>query len=74
MHEIETLLCPEKSKALPVFHTFIGCHQTSFFAGRGTNSARETWRMHDEVTTVFAELREAPGAQVLVDKSHVLER
>uniref|UniRef100_UPI00358E3E93 uncharacterized protein n=1 Tax=Myxine glutinosa TaxID=7769 RepID=UPI00358E3E93 len=41
---------------------------------RGTNSARETWKMYDKVTTAFVALREELEAQVLVDKSHLFER
>ena len=39
IHKITAALSPEKSKCLPLFHTFIGCDQVSFFVGRGKKAA-----------------------------------
>lgn len=74
VHEIAITLGPEKSGALLAFHAFTGCDQTSFFAGRGKITAWETWRVYDEVTSVFAALSEKPEECALMEQIQVLER
>ena len=55
-HSIASSLGPERSKALPVFHTFTGCDTLSCFAGRGKKTAVEAWKACPEVTSAFVSL------------------
>ena len=49
-----------KCKALSVFHAFIGCDQTSAFAGRGNKTACGAWLVCDCATPVFEALGQVP--------------
>ena len=42
-----------KSSSLPLFHALTGCHQVSFFAGRGKNRAWNTWKQYDELNNML---------------------
>ena len=61
-HEIVKELGSEKSKALPMFHAFTGCDTVSSFAGKGKKTAFDTWKIFDDVTTVFSTLYEDTSA------------
>ena len=43
----------EKSIALPLFHSFTGCHTTSTFLGKGMKSVSEAWKSFPEVKNAF---------------------
>ena len=49
-HDMCTVLGPEKSRSLPLFHAFTGCDTVSAFAGKGKKSAWESWNVFPELT------------------------
>ena len=53
VHNIFHRIGNQKAKALPAFHAFIGCSQTSFFVGKGKKTAWETWSTFDDVAHAF---------------------
>jgi len=55
-HELCRTLGPDKSKALPMFHSFTGCDTVSCFMGKGKKTAWDAWRVFPEVTAAFADL------------------
>ncbi|KAI8503415.1 hypothetical protein Bbelb_192360 [Branchiostoma belcheri] len=59
-HEICESLGPQKSMALPVFHAFTGCDTVSQFAQVGKKTAWKVWETHDEITSTFYDLHNAP--------------
>ncbi|KAL9954824.1 hypothetical protein ACROYT_G042404 [Oculina patagonica] len=59
-HEISRKLGPQVSKALPVFHAFIGCDTVSCFGGRGKKTALEAWKSYPDVTSAFLALAHCP--------------
>ena len=71
VHEIVEVLGPEKATALPAFHAFTGCDQTSSFAGRGKNTAWATWNLLDEATSAFAELSLIPTEELVDENMYV---
>ncbi|KAK3743379.1 hypothetical protein QZH41_002123 [Actinostola sp. cb2023] len=60
IHEVVRSIGPSKAAALPAFHAFTGCDQTSSFAGKGKCSAWETWRSFEEVTPALEALSDSP--------------
>ena len=50
---ISSALGKQKSLALPVFHSFIGCDTTSTFFGKGKKIAWEAWNCYTEATRAF---------------------
>ena len=61
IHEIARSLGPQRSLALPVFHTFTGCDTVSSYAGKSKKSAWDTWNVFPEVTSAFLEITNAPS-------------
>ena len=59
-HEICASLGPERSLALPVFHTYTGCGTVSLLVQVGKKTAWKVWEAHDEFTATFCELHNAP--------------
>ena len=53
INSISRALGKQKSLALPVFHSFIGCDTTSAFFGKGKKIAWEAWNCYTEVTRAF---------------------
>ena len=74
VHEIMQVLGPEKSRALPAFHAFTGCDQTSSFAGRGKATAWGTWNLYNDATLAFAALSSVPTNKTIEDNMPVIER
>lgn len=74
IHEIASSIGPEKSAALPVFHAFTGCDQTSFLLGCGKKTAWDIWNVFEEATSAFLSLTDTPGEQVVADAMQTLER
>ncbi len=44
VHKMSSLLGPEKSMALPMFHALTGCDAVSAFVGHGKKTAWNTWK------------------------------
>ena len=57
--------------ALPMF---TGCDTVSSFTGEGMRSARETWKVNSEVTTVFSILMKPPQQSHIDDVMDTIER
>ncbi len=55
-HDICNALGPRRSLALPLFHAFTGCDTVSAFAGKGKQSAWDTWNVLPEMTDALAHL------------------
>ena len=53
INSISSALGKQKSLALPVFHSFIGCDTTSTFFGKGKKFAWEAWNCYTEATRAF---------------------
>ena len=66
----------QKSLALPPFHSFTGCDNTSVFHGRGKKLAWEAWNCYPEVTTAFTYIASNPYASLVLESPHyrLLER
>ena len=67
-HEMAHALGPDKCRGLPAFHAFTGCDTVSSFGGRSKKTARETWKVCDEVTSTFCALGATPTPSI-VDKA-----
>ena len=69
-------LGPQKSRALPMFHSFTGCDTTSCFFGKGKKSAWDAWKSFPDVTEAFKFLQDHPYYQLDKDDSifRLLER
>ena len=72
-HTIAGSLGP-KCRALPMFHAFSGCDNTSSFAGKGKKSSWETWQICESVTEVFADLGNGPTLERIDQHMANLER
>ena len=72
-HEIASIIGPDKSKALPVFHAYTGCDTVSSFNTRGKKTGWDTWKAFEEVTATFLALSTGPSD---ISEAHVsvLER
>ena len=55
VHDIASLLGPEKARSLPVFHAFTGCDSVSCFSGKGKKTAWITCMACEEATSAFLE-------------------
>ena len=73
VHDIAKCLGYAKSSALPAFHAFTGCDQTSAFGGRGKKSAWENWSSFPDITSSFLVLGMAPSLESL-NQLHTIER
>ena len=56
-----------KARALPVFHAFTGCDQTSSFVGKGKKSGWQAWQAYDEVTQAFVAIASTPFQLISVE-------
>jgi len=56
VHELANCLGPEKSKALPAFHSLTGCDTTSSFCGKGKKTAWLAWSNFPDVTAALLKL------------------
>ena len=72
-HEIANSLGPQKSRSLPVFHTYSGCDTVSAFHGKGKKSAWNTWSNFGDVTSAFQILSDSP-ASITEEVIKLLER
>ena len=61
------MLGEQRSRALPVFHTFSGCDTTSAFNGKGKKSAWQAWQAYEDVTETFAYLVGHPFERLNLD-------
>ena len=53
VHEFSSALGPDKSHALPVFHSFTGCGTVSAFFGKDKKTAWDAWSSFPEITKSF---------------------
>ena len=60
IHEVVNTLGPEKSAALPLFHSFTGCDSTPSFFGIGKKTAWGIWESFPELTGTLNELTQNP--------------
>ena len=77
IHSIAEQLGPERSRALPMFHSITGCNTVSFFSGRGKTSAWDEWNVFPQITDTFSMLASVPEeipeqAVVLIQRFIVL--
>ena len=70
VNDLAFFLGNDKSKVLPIFHAFTGCHTVSFFAGRGKKSAIDTCSVCESLTPVLSDLAQDPD--VLSDDDFVV--
>jgi hypothetical protein len=73
VHELANSLGPEKSKALPAFHSLTGCDTTSSFCGKGKKTAWLTWSKYPDATAAFSNLMTTPDF-ISNDTMQVIER
>ena len=73
VHELTNSLGPEKSKALPVFHSLTGCDTTSSFCGKGKKTAWLTWSKYHDVTAALLNLMTTPVV-ISDDTMQLIER
>ncbi len=73
VHEIVSVIGPEKASGLPFFHAFTGCDVVSAFRGKAKKSAWQTWNVCNEVSATFTRLSQCPTA-VEEEDLQVLER
>ena len=77
VHSIAEQLGPQRSKALPMFHSITGCDTVSFFSGRGKTSAWDMWNVFPQITDTFSMLASVPKeipeqAMALIERFLVL--
>ena len=72
-HEFAATNGPQKTKALAMFHAFTGCEVTSFLAGKGKNTAWDTWGVYPDTTDSFQALSQSP-THIPEDVMSILER
>ena len=73
VHSIAEHLGPQRSRALPVFHSITGCDTVSFFSGRGKTSAWDVWNVFPQITDTFAMLAAVPD-EIPEEAMGVIER
>ena len=74
IHKIAVLLGLEKWKCLTLFHTFNGCDQVLFFAGRGKKAAWNTWNHFGELTISFPSMSLLRKLEDIISHSVSIER
>ena len=76
VHKIVSALGQDKCEALPFFHAFTGCDQTSSFYGRGKRTCWTTWMASSDVqlTHAFTVLSNMPDEEVLLSSIPALEK
>ena len=77
VHSIAEQLGPQRSKALPMFHSITGSDTVSFFSGRGKTSAWDVWNVFPQITDTFSMLASVPEeipeqAMALIERFLVL--
>jgi hypothetical protein len=72
-HHIAKAIGPEKSRCLPVFHSFTGCDTVSCFNGIGKKKAWDVWHIFEDVTRDFLS-QSAPPCELTTTDRAVLER
>ena len=60
VHEMTAALGPDRSRCLPVFHSFTGCVTVYSFNGIGKKMAWNVWQTFDDATKAFKSLSSAP--------------
>lgn len=60
VHEVISVLGPEKAKGLSFFHAFTGCDNVSAFRYKAKKTAFQTWNVLPDVTDVFVKLSSHP--------------
>lgn len=68
INKIADKLPRDQCEALPFFHAFTGCDNTSFFCGRGKKSAMLAWNSYPEITPVFRNL--SSPQNTITDQQH----
>ena len=63
-HSISHALGKEKSRSLPRFHAFTGCHPTSSFTGKGRKAVWSTWGVSDDATEAVTHLTKVPTLSI----------
>ena len=71
--QIAVCLGPERSCALPMFHTLTGCNTASSFAGQGKKTAWSTWKSLPELTDAILMLANGPK-EIPDDAMNIIER
>lgn len=72
-HSINSIcesLGEQVSRALPVFHAFSGCDQTSAFCFKGKKSAWQAWTAWQDLTETLVYLACHPFEQLYLDSIH----
>ena len=70
-------LGPQRSQALPMFHSFTGSDTVSDFATVGKKKALETWQAFDDVTQTLISLSKSPeeipdGVMITLERLTIL--
>ena len=60
IHDIVSVISPEKTSVILYFHAFTGCDVVSVFCGKGKKSAWHTWNLCNDASTVFNKLGKYP--------------
>ncbi len=72
-HTIASILGPEKTQALPMFHTLTGCDNVSSFVGHRKKPAWNIWKVYPELTDALLQLSCSPS-EIPEDVLHSIER
>ena len=59
-HKVATVLGPEKSQGLPMFHALTGCDTVSAFVGHGKKTAWSLWNSFPQLTDNLVRLAHGP--------------
>ena len=74
VHEIAKSLWPLTCKALPLFHTILGCDTTSRFSGKDNKSCWDAWKAYPNPTdTLIIRLLDQPQ-HIKQEDLEVIER
>jgi hypothetical protein len=73
LHEIASMLGPERATALPLFHALTGCDTVSSFSSRG-KSAYDTWTDYPALTDCLLQLSLNPNSVSQQQVFSVIER
>ena len=62
IHDLVSVLGPEKANGMLFFHAFTGCDVVSFFNGKGKKTAWQTWNVcGPETSDIFTKLSRQPS-------------
>lgn len=73
VHDVVSVIGPQKTSGIRYFHAFTGCDVVSGFRGKGKKSTWQTWNVCDEVSETFTKLSQCP-TEVANDDLQKLER